>query len=122
MLALRSLLALAAVAGVFGQSNTNGAINTVVSQLDIQIHHNIPNIRACVPPRAADLTLTLSLSVTMQANHTASDGTVGTQVNQMITAFNTATAGLAGIAVSAGSTTVKPTNDDISIVFSDVMQ
>lgn len=58
----------------------------------------------------------------MQANHTASDGTVGTQVNQLITAFNSATAALAGTAVSAGSTTVKPTNDDISITFSDGMQ
>jgi len=58
----------------------------------------------------------------MQANHTATDGTVGTQVNQLITAFTTAHDALASTAVSSGSTTVAPTNDAISIIFSDVMQ
>lgn len=58
----------------------------------------------------------------MQANHTATDGTVGAQINQLITVFNNAANALTANGVSSGSTTVAPTNDDISIIFGDAMQ
>lgn len=111
MFAFRALFAFAAIAGALAKplearhaTNTNPAIHDIVSLLDMQMHVNIPNI------------------LTMQANHTATDGTVGTQVNQLITAFTAAHDALANIPVSSGSTTVLPTNDQISIIFSDVMQ
>jgi len=111
MFALRTLLAFADIAGAFANplqarqtTNTNVAIHDIVSALDQQIHISIPNI------------------LTMQANHTATDGTVGTQVNNLITAFTNVQSALAATAVSSGSTTVTPTNDDISIIYADVMQ
>ncbi|KAG6816457.1 hypothetical protein H0H87_005940 [Tephrocybe sp. NHM501043] len=112
MLAFRALSVLAAALAVLANpltarqstTNTNQAIHDIVSTLDQAIHVSIPNI------------------LTMQANHTATDGTVGTQVNSLITAFTTAQTALAATAVSIGSTTVSPTNDEISIIFSDVMQ
>lgn len=60
--------------------------------------------------------------MTMQANHTATDGTIGVQVNDLISAFTSCTATLASTAISSGSTTVDPTNDEISLVYADVMQ
>ncbi|KAF9468206.1 hypothetical protein BDZ94DRAFT_1294652 [Collybia nuda] len=115
----RSLVAFAAIVGAFGQTtNTNAAISDIVSNLDVAVHHAIPTI-SFRRKTHGDPPL---LKVTLQANHTATDGTVGTQVNNLIASFNSATAALAGTAVSSGSTTDRPTNDDVSIVFSDVMQ
>ncbi|KAF5379708.1 hypothetical protein D9615_005673 [Tricholomella constricta] len=111
MIAFRALAVLAAVAGALANplqarqaNNTNVDIHDIVSVLDMQIHINIPNI------------------LTLQANHTATDGTIGTQVNELITAFDAAHDALLNTPVSSGSTTEKPTNDDISVIFGDVMQ
>ncbi|RDB25781.1 hypothetical protein Hypma_006416 [Hypsizygus marmoreus] len=111
MFAFRTLLAFSTLAGALANplearqaTNTNVAIHDIVSDLDMQIHINIPNI------------------LTMQANHSATDGTIGTQVNQLITAFTSAASALLSTPISSGSTTVRPTNDDISIIFADIMQ
>ncbi|KAF5379689.1 hypothetical protein D9615_005658 [Tricholomella constricta] len=115
MIAFRALAVLAAVAGALANPlqarqallpnpNTNVAIHNIVSELDMQVHINIPNI------------------LRMQADHTATDSTIGFEVNQLITAFNNAHSALQNTGVSKGSTTKMPTNDDISIVFGDVMQ
>ncbi|KAG6872246.1 hypothetical protein C0995_011595 [Termitomyces sp. Mi166 len=110
MLALRTFFALAAaavaIANPLGRrqtTNTNPQINDIVSTLDGVVHQVMPTI------------------LLLQANHTDDDGTVGTQVNTLITGFNTAESALAATPVSSGSTTELPTNDDISIIFADVM-
>ncbi|KAK0495204.1 POXA3b laccase small subunit [Armillaria luteobubalina] len=84
-------------------SNTNVAINQVVDALDESIHINIPNI------------------LTLQASHQANDSTIGEQINDLTTVFKVAAQDLSNIAVSSGSTTVVPTNDDISITFATVL-
>ncbi|KAG6896657.1 hypothetical protein C0992_006856 [Termitomyces sp. T32_za158] len=110
MLAFRTFFALAAAAVVVASpltprqsNNTNAAINDIVSTLDGVVHVVMPDV------------------LLLQANETADDGTIGVQVNTLITAFNTAESALAATPVSSGSTTVLPTNDDISILFADVM-
>ncbi|KAJ7039652.1 hypothetical protein C8F04DRAFT_949766 [Mycena alexandri] len=110
MFALRRVFTLALVSvacasqlNVRQATNTNAAINSAVDTLDETLHHVGPTI------------------LTLMANQTASDTTIGQQMTALETAFNKTTATLTGIAVSAGSTTVKPTNDDISITYSDVM-
>ncbi|KAJ7479690.1 POXA3b laccase small subunit [Mycena latifolia] len=85
-------------------ANTNVAINTIVDSLDITMHHVGPTI------------------LTLQAQEKFSDVTIGEQMLVLATAFVKADLGLARTPVSNGSTTVKPTNDDISITYSDVMQ
>ncbi|GLB40142.1 hypothetical protein LshimejAT787_0800130 [Lyophyllum shimeji] len=111
MFAFRALFAFAAIAGALANplqarqaTNTNQAIHDIVSDLDVVMHHVMPTI------------------LTMQANHTATDGTVGSQVNTLLTAFQQAHDALANTPVSGGFTTVSPTNDEVSIIFSDVMQ
>lgn len=64
----------------------------------------------------------MSVPVTLQAEHKFSDVTVGEQMLSLGAAFLKADVGLARTPVSSGSTTVSPTNDDISITYSDVMQ
>jgi hypothetical protein len=56
------------------------------------------------------------------ANQTSSDATIGSQFTALEAAFNKTTTTLAATAVSDGSTTVSPTNDDISITYSDALQ
>ncbi|KAJ7183213.1 hypothetical protein C8R46DRAFT_1186359 [Mycena filopes] len=105
MFALRRLFALALVSVACAQTtNTNAAIISAIDTLDETVHHVGPTI------------------LTLMANQTASDATIGTQFTNLETAFNKTTASLASTAVSSGSTTVSPTNDDISITYSDVMQ
>ncbi|KAG7444870.1 POXA3b laccase small subunit [Guyanagaster necrorhizus] len=84
-------------------NNTNVAINQVVDALDESTHINIPNI------------------ITLQASHQANDTTVGEQINDLVTVFQVAAEDLSNIPVSAGSTTVMPTNDDISITFATIL-
>ncbi|KAJ7352370.1 hypothetical protein DFH08DRAFT_934784 [Mycena albidolilacea] len=103
MFALRSFFALA-LASVAYAANTNAAINTAVDNLDISLHHIGPTI------------------LTLMANQTSSDATIGPQFTALEVAFNKTTTTLAATAVSDGSTTVSPTNDDISITYSDVLQ
>ncbi|KAJ7163938.1 hypothetical protein C8R43DRAFT_1122898 [Mycena crocata] len=111
MLALRRLFALALVSvacastlNVRQTTNTNAAIISILDTLDIQMHHTGPTI------------------LTLMANQTATDATIGQQMTDLGTAFKKASTSLAATAVSAGSTTVSPTNDDISITYSDVLQ
>ncbi|KAK7461955.1 hypothetical protein VKT23_008388 [Stygiomarasmius scandens] len=84
-------------------SNTNEAIDAVVSHLSVRAHDSIPTI------------------ITMQANQTASDSTIGPQFDDLIDAFNEATSGLQGISPSSGSNTTDPTNDDLSVIFGGVL-
>lgn len=58
----------------------------------------------------------------MQANGTATDGTVGVQVQQMITNFNSASSAINAIPQSAGSTTVQPTNIELSRTLGETLQ
>ncbi|KAJ6577454.1 POXA3b laccase small subunit [Mycena capillaripes] len=111
MFALRRFFALALVSvacasklDVRQTTNTNAAIIAIVDKLDVTLHHSGPTI------------------LTLMANQTASDTTIGQQITTLETAFNQTAASLAATAVSSGSTTVSPTNDDISITYSDVLQ
>ncbi|KAG5721030.1 hypothetical protein E4T56_gene17960 [Termitomyces sp. T112] len=108
MLALRAFFALAAAAVAVANplntrqsTNTNAAINEIVSGLDETMHVVMPNL------------------LFLQANETIDNANVAVQVNTLITAFNNVTSALAATPVSSGSTTVLPTNDDISILFAD---
>ncbi|KAK0470089.1 POXA3b laccase small subunit [Desarmillaria tabescens] len=84
-------------------TNTNAGINQAVDALDQSIHINIPNI------------------ITLQASHQANDSTIGEQIDDLTTVFRVAAQDLSNIPVSAGSTTVSPTNDDISITFATIL-
>ncbi|KAJ6613754.1 POXA3b laccase small subunit [Mycena sp. CBHHK59/15] len=86
------------------EANTNAAINTIVDGLDVSMHKTGPSI------------------LTLQAQHKFSDITIGEQMLSLGAAFLKADVGLARTPVSSGSTTASPTNDDISITYSDVMQ
>jgi len=110
MFALRPLFLLTAAASAFAivaprqATNTNPAILAAVKALDVQINKISPQI------------------LTLQAGEKANDSTIKPQVDALSSAFSNATTTLKGIAVSSGSTTVSPTNDDISVIFGDVMQ
>ncbi|KAF5367065.1 hypothetical protein D9758_003937 [Tetrapyrgos nigripes] len=106
----RPVIALALVASAFADpllkrqgSNTNAAIDKVVSTLSIKAHDSIPTIN------------------TLQANHTANDNTVGAQVTDLKNAFDTATTDLQGISPSTGSNTTDPTDNDLGVVFGGVL-
>ena len=58
----------------------------------------------------------------MQANGTATDGTIGLQVQQLITAFTGASSDLLALPVSSGSTTTQPTNIELSRIFGELLQ
>ncbi|KAG6843436.1 hypothetical protein H0H93_001049 [Arthromyces matolae] len=110
MFVSRTLFALAAASAALGNiltarqsTNTNAEISTIVNTLSVTVHQVAPTV------------------LTEQANHTATDGTIGSQVNTLITAFTNAETALAATAVSAGSTTVLPTNDDISIIVANIV-
>ncbi|KAF7334599.1 Small subunit of laccase POXA3a [Mycena venus] len=110
MISLRFFaLALASVAcasklNIRQATNTNAAIISIVDALDISMHHSGPAI------------------LTLQAQHKFSDITIGEQMLELGAAFLKADVGLTKTQVSSGSTTVSPTNDEISITYSDVMQ
>jgi hypothetical protein len=59
--------------------------------------------------------------VTLQASHQANDTTITPQFNDLIDAFNQSANDLAATPVSSGSTTTRPTNDDISINYANVL-
>ncbi|THV01028.1 hypothetical protein K435DRAFT_718394 [Dendrothele bispora CBS 962.96] len=106
----RPVFALAFVASAFANplfsrqdSNTNAAIDPVVSKLSVRAHDSIPTI------------------LTLQANQTASDATIGPQINDLIDALNETTTSLQGISPSSGSNDTDPTNDDLSVVFGGVV-
>ncbi|KAF9443754.1 POXA3b laccase small subunit [Macrolepiota fuliginosa MF-IS2] len=111
MLAFRAVLAFAAATLAFANplvtrqaTNTNPQISAVLDALSVGVRNDVNTID------------------TMQANGTATDGTVGVQIQDLITKFNTASSSLAAIPVSAGSTTVQPTNVELSRVFGESLQ
>ncbi|KAF8207080.1 POXA3b laccase small subunit [Mycena galopus ATCC 62051] len=111
MFALRRFFALALVSvacagklNVRQATNTNPAINSIVDSIDVSLRHIGPTI------------------LMLMANQTASDTTIEAQMNALGSAFNQTATNLAGTPVSSGSTTVSPTNDDISITYSDAVQ
>lgn len=63
-----------------------------------------------------------SLPGTLQANNTASDGSVDPIIQQMVTSFTDASSALNAIPVGSGSTTVQPTNVELSRVFGETLQ
>ncbi|KAJ7898678.1 POXA3b laccase small subunit [Mycena olivaceomarginata] len=85
-------------------TNTNAAIISIVDALDVSLHHSGPAI------------------LTLQAQHKFSDITIGAQMIELGAAFLKADVALARTPASSGSTTVSPTNDEVSITYSDVMQ
>ncbi|KAJ7268449.1 POXA3b laccase small subunit [Mycena rebaudengoi] len=97
-------VACASKIGVRQATNTNAQILEVVDSVDSNLRHVGPAI------------------LTLQANHQLSDITLGQQLLSVGAAFVAADIHLRGIPVSSGSTTVRPTNDDISIVYADAMQ
>ncbi|KAJ7136867.1 hypothetical protein C8R44DRAFT_868961 [Mycena epipterygia] len=111
MLSLRRLFALAVVSvacasklDVRQTTNTNAAINAIIDSIDETLRHTGPAI------------------LMLEANHSLSSATLAPQMTTIENAFSSATAKLKATPVSSGSTTVSPTNDDISITFSDAMQ
>ncbi|KAJ7880105.1 hypothetical protein B0H13DRAFT_1891982 [Mycena leptocephala] len=111
MLTLRHLLTLALVSvacasrlDVRQATNTNAAINKIIDNVDVTMHQVGPTI------------------LTIQANHTMSSATLQNQFNKLNTAFRNMDNSLLATPVSSGSTTVSPTNDEISVTLSDAMQ
>ncbi|KAJ7513127.1 POXA3a laccase small subunit [Mycena galericulata] len=112
MFAFRNFLALTLVslacanASILGvrQTNTNAAINSAVDSLDTTVRQ------------------TASTIDTLQASEKMSTSTLRAQMTTIETAFTKLDKTLAATGVSAGSTTVAPTNDDIGITLSDAMQ
>ncbi|KAJ6477650.1 hypothetical protein C8R45DRAFT_1007570 [Mycena sanguinolenta] len=85
-------------------TNTNAAINQIIDKVDTTV-------------RQAGSTI-----LTIQANHTMNSATLGNQIATMETAFRNMDNSISATPGSSGSTTVSPTNDDISITLSDAMQ
>ncbi|KAF7335538.1 Small subunit of laccase POXA3a [Mycena venus] len=85
-------------------TNTNAAINQIIDTVDEAMHQVGPTI------------------LTIQANHTMNSATLGNQFSKMETTFKNMDNQLLATPVSSGSTTVSPTNDEISITLSDSMQ
>jgi len=111
MLTLRRLFALALVSVACASklnarqaTNTNAAINKIIDQVDVTMHKAGPAI------------------LTLQADHQMNTATLGTQITSIEMAFKQMDTSLAATPVSSGSTTVSPTNDDISITLSDAVQ
>ncbi|KAJ7122655.1 hypothetical protein C8R43DRAFT_1032201 [Mycena crocata] len=97
-------VACASKLGARQATNTNAAITKVVDKLDISMHHSGPAI------------------LTLMAQHKVNDITIGEQMLRLGASFLEADVGLARTPASSGSTTVSPTNDEISITYSDVIQ
>ncbi|KAF9496658.1 POXA3b laccase small subunit [Pleurotus eryngii] len=104
LFALVAVTALAKPLEVRQTTNTNAQIEQVVDSLDESIHIIIPNI------------------LTLQAQERATDATIGEQITQLATAFQTSTSDFAQIPISSGSTTDSPTNDEISVFYADGLQ
>ncbi|KAJ7176105.1 POXA3b laccase small subunit [Mycena crocata] len=85
-------------------TNTNAAIKTIVDRLDETMRRVGPAI------------------LMLQAENSASSNTVGPQFTTMEMAFTNATNQLKATAVSSGSNTTSPTNDEIGITYSDALQ
>ncbi|ESK95860.1 poxa3b laccase small subunit [Moniliophthora roreri MCA 2997] len=106
----RSLFSLACISAALANplhsrqtENTNDQINQIVDSLDMAIHVSIPNI------------------ITLQANHNASDDTIGPEIADLVTAFNSTANDLNDTPISAGSNTTRPRNDDIVVTFTTAL-
>ncbi|KAG7089925.1 hypothetical protein E1B28_011557 [Marasmius oreades] len=84
-------------------TNTNVRINQIVDALDIAIHVNIPDVQ------------------NLEASHRANANTIGPQFDQLVTAYNTATRNLNATAISSGSNTTMPRNDDIGVTYATAL-
>ncbi|KAJ6529280.1 hypothetical protein B0H19DRAFT_968560 [Mycena capillaripes] len=111
MLALRDLFSLALVwvacarkLDIRQATNTNAAISKIIDNLAVTMHQVSPTI------------------LTIQANQTMSSTTLGNQITKVETAFRNMDNSLGATPVSSGSTSISPTNDDISVTLSDSMQ
>ncbi|KAJ8072203.1 hypothetical protein PM082_015761 [Marasmius tenuissimus] len=107
----RSVLSLACLTAVLANpleprqnTNTNDQINDIVDALDMQVHVNIPNIQM------------------IQARHTVSDDTIGPEIEDLVTAYNTTAEALLATPVSSGNNDTFPRNDDIGVTFSTALQ
>lgn len=125
----RTILALAAATVALANplaarqaTNTNPQISEVLDTLSVQMRQHLFDIGEYESVREKFMTKKPPLPDTMQANGTATDGTIGAQVQQMITDYTTASSSLLAIPVSAGSTTVQPTNIELSRVFGETLQ
>ncbi|KAJ3567518.1 hypothetical protein NP233_g6316 [Leucocoprinus birnbaumii] len=85
-------------------SNTNPQIAAILDPLSVRNRNIVVNID------------------TMQANGTATDGTIGVQVQNLISLYNSASSSLLAIPVTAGSTTVQPTNIELSRTLGEALQ
>ncbi|KAJ7835569.1 hypothetical protein B0H14DRAFT_1133073 [Mycena olivaceomarginata] len=111
MLILRHLISLAFLSitcasrlDVRQATNTNAAINKIIDTVDQALHQVGPTI------------------LTIQANHTINSATLGNQFTKLENTFKNMDNQLLATPVSSGSTTVSPTNDEISVTLSDAMQ
>ncbi|KAK7018299.1 Poxa3b laccase small subunit [Favolaschia claudopus] len=112
MFVLRPLFALAALVSVACASrldarqsrNTNAQINTIVDRVDVAMHDISPDI------------------LTLMASHTFNTATLSAQFTRMENTFNQMRTSLASTPRSSGSTTVTPTNDDISLTLAEAVQ
>ncbi|KAJ7086164.1 hypothetical protein B0H15DRAFT_845657 [Mycena belliarum] len=111
MLALRRFFSLALLSAVCASTldarqstNTNAAIISIVNSLDMSMHKVCPTV------------------LTLMANQTLSDSTLGAQMSALNAAFDKTATDLASTPASSGSTTVRPTNDDISVTYADSLQ
>ncbi|KAJ7595935.1 POXA3b laccase small subunit [Mycena floridula] len=84
-------------------TNTNAQINHIIDELSISTHASIPSL---------DLLL---------ASHHLSDFTVAPQFRSLVTAFNTSTRKFNTVTASTGSTTVRPTNDEVNFSYAAVI-
>ncbi|KAF5392209.1 hypothetical protein D9757_001437 [Collybiopsis confluens] len=78
-------------------TNTNPAILATLDALADKVNVIIPAIQI------------------LQDSHQANDTSVGAQITQLVTAFNTSATALSGIAPSTGSNTTAPTNNDVAV-------
>ncbi|KAJ7627064.1 POXA3b laccase small subunit [Roridomyces roridus] len=85
-------------------TNTNAAISTIIDPVDVTAR----NVASTID--------------TLQANHSLSATTLATQLTILETSLKSATTQLAATAVSAGSTTVSPTNNQLGDTFGDTIQ
>ncbi|KAK7044098.1 hypothetical protein VNI00_007814 [Paramarasmius palmivorus] len=106
----RSIFSLACISAVLANplhprqtENTNEQINQIVDSLDMAIHVSIPNI------------------LTMQASHRANDATVGPELADVTTAFNSTANDLNATPISSGSNTTRPRDDDITVTYTTAL-
>ncbi|EEB91518.1 hypothetical protein MPER_10108, partial [Moniliophthora perniciosa FA553] len=106
----RSIFSLACISAVLANplhsrqtENTNDQINQIVDSLDIAVHVNIPNIN------------------TLQASHNANDSTIGPEIDDLVTAYNSTANNLNDTPISSGSNTTRPRDDDIIVTFTTAL-